>query len=91
MQQLTIELPQELSIMTIEAHSAALLAQLAQSEGDIAFDAAALQRVDTAGVQLLCVIVGEAQAQHRAISWQSSSEALNTTAQLLGLTQTLSI
>lgn len=75
-----IELPAELSIAHLEPLRAEL-ALAAATAAPIVLSAAAVERVDTAALQLLCALV---VAGH-AVQWQSPSARLVQAAELLGV------
>jgi len=55
----------------------------------ITLDITDLQRIDTAGLQLLTAFVRERAGHGRAVEWRGSSPVLTSAAQLLGLTALL--
>lgn len=59
------------------------------NETDIVFDGADVERIDTASLQLLSSVFMHADTYGNTVSWQSSSDALKKSANLLGLTQIL--
>jgi anti-anti-sigma regulatory factor len=55
----------------------------------ITLDITDLQRIDTAGLQVLTAFVRERAGLGRAVAWRGTSPALTSAAQLLGLTSLL--
>lgn len=55
----------------------------------ITLDITDLQRIDTAGLQVLTAFVRERAGLGRAVEWRGTSPALTSAAQLLGLTSLL--
>jgi ABC-type transporter Mla MlaB component len=51
----------------------------------VVLDAANIERIDTAALQLLCAFVRDRQARGRKVQWQGSSVALLEAADLLAL------
>jgi len=67
------------------------LASLLDEPRPITLDITALQRIDTAGLQLLAAFVRERAGHDRAVEWQGTAPALTSAAQLLGLTTLLGL
>ncbi len=61
-----------------------LVRRVAES-GPVAVDVSALQRIDTAGLQLLAAFARDRRTAGRAIEWRGRSPALDAAAALLGL------
>ena len=61
------------------------LAERLDESGPLQIDAAAVDRVDTAGLQLLAAFVRDLRAEGRAVEWVGCSDALQKAAQALGL------
>lgn len=51
----------------------------------------AVERIDTAGLQLLCALVNDAKAKDLVVQWESPSQTIIEAAQLTGLTNTLGL
>lgn len=64
--------------------------RLAQSE-PVTLDVSALQRIDTAGLQLLAAFVRDRRTAGRAVAWRGRASALETAAGLLGLRDMLEL
>ncbi|MGN6705340.1 MAG: STAS domain-containing protein [Rhodanobacter sp.] len=75
------------------AAQAELKAQLQQVllHGDIVIDAQALERVDTAALQLLVLFRRELEHNGGALAWRGANEVLREAAALLGLEQSLNL
>ena len=67
------------------------LAGLIDEPLPITLDITALQRIDTAGLQVLTAFVRERADHGRAIEWRGTAPALTAVAQLLGLTSVLGL
>jgi len=67
------------------------LAALLDEPQPVTLDVAALQRIDTAGLQLITAFVRERAGAGRAVEWQGTAPVLMTAAQLLGLTSLLKL
>jgi ABC-type transporter Mla MlaB component len=61
------------------------LAKLLDDTGVVTLDIGAVQRIDTAGLQLLATFVRERESHGRQVQWQGNAPSLATAAQLLGL------
>ena len=61
------------------------LCAVVETPDSVVLDAAAVERVDTATMQLLCAFVRERAAHSRGIVWHGVPSALNEAARLLGL------
>ena len=76
------------------AQSAALksgLQSLLARSAPITLDVAALQRIDTAGMQLIAAFVRERESRGRQVKWRGAAPALISAARLLGLAPALSL
>jgi len=62
------------------------LAGLVDQPQAVTLDVSALQRIDTAGLQVITAFVLERAANGRPVEWQGTAPVLATAAQLLGLT-----
>ena len=67
----------------------ARLAALLDEPLAVTIDVSALQRIDTAGLQLIAAFIRERAGQGRTVEWQGAAPVLATAAQLLGLTSML--
>jgi phospholipid transport system transporter-binding protein len=67
------------------------LAALLDEPQPVTLDVAALQRIDTAGLQVIVAFVRERAGAGRAVEWQGTAPVLATAAQLLGLTSLLNL
>ena len=67
------------------------LCALAAHPAPVVLDAAAVQRVDTAALQLLAAFVRDRRLAGRAVCWQTPSAALETAARLLGMSSMLQL
>lgn len=60
-------------------------------QGTVAVDRSAVQRPNTAMLQLLAAFVGDLKAQSRAVDWRGSNEAFDRAARCLGLSSALGL
>lgn len=70
------------------AEADALKAELARrldDSGTVTVDVTALQRIDTAGLQLLAAFVRDRRTVGRTVAWRGRAAALDAAAGLLGL------
>lgn len=67
------------------------LAGLLDESRPITLDITALQRIDTAGLQVITAFVRERAGLGRQVEWQGAAPVLATAAQLLGLTTLLKL
>jgi ABC-type transporter Mla MlaB component len=67
------------------------LAKLLDEEGAVALDVSAVQRIDTAGLQVLSAFMLDRMVLDREVEWHGNSPALNAAARLLGLTTFLKL
>jgi ABC-type transporter Mla MlaB component len=65
------------------------LAALLDEPHPITLDITALQRIDTAGLQVIMAFVRERAGHGRSVEWNGTAPALTSAAQLLGLTSLL--
>lgn len=61
------------------------LTRLVDEATAVTLDVSALQRIDTAGLQLLAAFVRDRRAAARAVEWRGRAPALDAAADLLGL------
>jgi ABC-type transporter Mla MlaB component len=67
------------------------LAGLLDEPQPITLDITALQRIDTAGLQVLTAFIRERAGHGRTVEWRGTAPALTSAAQLLGLTSLLGL
>ena len=79
-----ITCPASLDISVVTDFSAELKVAL-DSKQDIQLQAAAIERADTAALQLLCAFFLDAQAEGLNVEWLNSSDALVGAARQIGL------
>jgi len=78
------------TVREAEAFKLALLAA-EDSSGDFVVDTAALERIDTAGLQLLLGFTARLKLMERRLVWGVVSPALRTGAKQLGIDQVLGL
>jgi ABC-type transporter Mla MlaB component len=67
------------------------LEKLLKDPGVVKLDISAIQRIDTAGLQVIGAFARERAAQQLAVAWQGDSAAFVSAAKLLGLTALLGL
>ena len=67
------------------------LAKLLDESGIVTLDVSAVQRIDTAGLQVIATFVRERESQGRQVEWRGSAPALTAAAKLLGLSSFLKL
>jgi ABC-type transporter Mla MlaB component len=78
------------TIRTINSLQTELAERLDES-GNVQIDGTAVDRVDTAGLQLLAAFVRELQSEARSVEWLGCCIGLQRAATALGLAQALSL
>jgi len=78
-----------LDIAQVTQWHASAMQQLANINGDITIDVSSLQKIDTAGIQLLTSIVRHVESRGNKVIWSELSPAFINAATLLGLHDTL--
>ncbi len=66
---------------SLKAH----LAKLLDDAGTVTLDISAVQRIDTAGLQVIAAFIRERESQGRRVEWRGHAPALWNAAELLGL------
>lgn len=61
------------------------LCAAALDSADVTLDASAVERVDTATIQLLCAFVRDRSSRNQGVTWRGESQALQDAARLLGV------
>jgi len=84
---MTLALPADFRMAAQAAFKQQLVGALGHDA--IVLDGGAVERVDTAALQLLVVFQRELDARHRVPAWQSASPVLTEAAEVLGLTEIL--
>lgn len=91
-QNVEFQLPETLTIASIQPLHEQFEALIEDKNCDaILLKAADVQRIDTAGVQLLYALVMAAQERQIPLNWQAPSASLRQSAQVLGLASALGI
>lgn len=67
------------------------LAKLFDTADAVTLDVSALQRIDTAGLQVIAAFVRDRESQGRQVLWRGEAPALTAAAQLLGLNALLKL
>jgi anti-anti-sigma regulatory factor len=67
------------------------LAERLDDSGTVQIDASAVERIDTATLQLLAAFVRDLRADARVVEWTDCSAVLRRAAQSLGLTSALDL
>lgn len=85
-----LALPAECTLADAAALKKALCALLPRA-GTVTLDAAAVERIDTAALQLLAAFVRDRRLAGRVVQWRTVSNALSSAACLLGMDSMLSL
>ena len=83
-----LTLAAECTVAEADVFQAQLAGRLQQPEA-VTVDVSALQRIDTAGLQLLAAFVRDRRTAGRAVEWRGRAAALDSAASLLGLNDML--
>ena len=67
------------------------LAKLLEDSGVVTLDIGAVQRIDTAGLQVIATFVRERESRGRQVEWRGTAPALTAAAKLLGLSSLLKL
>jgi ABC-type transporter Mla MlaB component len=67
------------------------LAKLVDDSGVVTLDVSAVQRIDTAGLQVIATFVRERESHGRRVEWRGTAPALVAAAKLLGLSSFLKL
>ncbi len=86
----TFHMDKQCTLREAEALKLALHAA-EDTSGDLTVDAGAVEKIDTAGLQLLIAFGKKLQLLERRLVWGPVSPALRTTAGALGLTEALGL
>lgn len=86
----TIALEANCSVRDAAALKSSLCSLVAMPD-NVVLDAAAVERVDTATMQLLCAFVRERAAHSRAVTWRGVPPALSEAGRLLGVQSLLGL
>jgi ABC-type transporter Mla MlaB component len=86
----SLALAADCTVAEMDALKSALTRHLDES-GPITLDVSALQRIDTAGLQLLAAFVRDRRTAGRAVAWRGRAPSLEAAARLLGLHQMLEL
>jgi ABC-type transporter Mla MlaB component len=79
-----IDIPDDLTISRLAAFKTDAVA-LIENSNDITFIDKSLNKIDTAGVQLLLSLINEIITQKKSLSWEMSSSVLKESIKQLGL------
>ena len=85
-----LALTAECSVAEADSLKSELKRRLEESE-PVTVDVSALQRIDTAALQLLAAFVRDRRGAGRAVRWRGQAAALDTAAGLLGLNDMLEL
>ena len=77
-------LPADCTVAQADTLKSELVRRLQQA-GPLTVDVSALERIDTAGLQLLAAFVRDRRVAGRALAWRGRAPALEAAAALLGL------
>ncbi len=65
------------------------LSKLLEESGIVTLDVGAVQRIDTAGLQVIATFIREREAHGRQVEWRGHAPALSAAAKFLGLSALL--
>ena len=85
-----LTLAAECTVAETESLKSELLRRLDEA-GPVTVDVSALQRIDTAGLQLLAAFVRDRRTAGRVVEWRGRADALAGAAGLLGVTDMLEL
>jgi len=87
---LVVECGEMLDISRVSEFYAELKMVL-EDDKAIELDGSKIERIDTAGLQLLVTFCQQLKAKNRPVQWREPSEALQRSAQLVGLVDELGL
>ncbi len=67
------------------------LTKLLDTSGIVTLDISAVQRIDTAGLQVIATFLRERESHGRQVQWRGSAPAMLSAAKLLGLNELLKL
>ena len=67
------------------------LNEVLEDDGAVTLNAGAIERIDTAALQMFACFMQEIIKRNRDVSWKAPSEALRRSADFLGMTQVLKL
>jgi len=67
------------------------LAKLLDDTGTVTLDIGSVQRIDTAGLQVIATFIRERESRGRQVEWRGTAPALVAAARLLGLSSLLKL
>lgn len=67
------------------------LSKLLEESGIVTLDIGAVQRIDTAGLQVIATFIRERETHGRPVQWRGHAPALSAAAKLLGLSALLKL
>ena len=87
----SIPLPSTLTIQSVAADHARLSELLESVESPVTIDASSIEEIDTAGMQLVLSLVNQLHSQSFDTQWQSPTDVLLQTADVLGMSEALAL
>lgn len=85
-----IQLPEELTIALCGEYFQQLVSHIEQGR-EIALDGGAVERIDAAFVQLLCVVQNSLAEAGKRLNWTAVSPAIERSVELLGMRELLAL
>lgn len=67
------------------------LLDVLQQQATVTLDIASVQRIDTAGIQLIAAFVRERESRGRKVEWRGTAPAFTSAARLLGVASVLGL
>ncbi len=89
MSEFAIKLPESLTIHHIESLHGTLKLDFSSDQDEITIDASDLENIDTSGLQLLSILIKDACANGKKISWENTNDVLTSSASKIGLSSLL--
>lgn len=86
-----ITLPNNLTIHDIEDHFNTLNQAFNEADNEIVIQASAVESVDTSGLQMLLVLINNAVANDKNVTWQNTPEIISTGAEKIGINAELKL
>ena len=87
----SIPLPTTLTIQSVAADHAQFCELIKSVESPVTIDASSVEEIDTAGMQLVLSLVNQLHSQSLETQWQSPTEVLLQTADVLGMSDALAL
>jgi anti-anti-sigma regulatory factor len=80
-----IKLPENITIHYVSEHMNSLKSALGDATGDVDFDASQVETLDTAGIQLMLVILKTLVGKNVKVRWVGANDVFTSSIEGLGL------